>query len=990
MAIPLYLKSYRMRLLISVVLSCFIYTSQAQYSSRLDSLWQHFHDESLSDRNRFSAIASITMSYLQSNPDSAEYFADLLCDLAIDKGNKRLLTYGNNYKGISYANRLRYQDAIDVYSKNLIICEENGDKEMLAGTHNNISKMYSKLRHDDKAAKHAKLGIKMAQEIGDTEYEMIGHLGVGHAMYRQSKYQESISAFSRAVPLAEKLNNTYEIAGAHMMIGNCLYSLGKLEKSIDHFNTSVLLYEEVNHSKNIAGNLVNIGRNYRALGEFDLAIDYFNRAILLLEEMNNKDFLASALINQASIYRDIGEFPKAIENLMRSKELKNQLGEQHGIIENLQNIALLYSDNGDLDEALDFAEQAFQLSQSTKSKSAEANSLDILAAINRKKGVIENALDLSNQAKLIHLEISGEENLGNYYVNVGSILFQKQDSVKAKEHLKKGIELARNRSQQRILSYGLLELGRLELANGNVKTAIRHLEEALSLAKNSAQIKSIRDISNALYYCYKKQGRSNKALMAHEQYLLMRDSLSSRVNQKAVIAQQIQFQYEKQKAIDDAEAASQILIEKEKIKNQKRLSLAIGFGFLASLILAWLAYNRMKVTQKQKTIIEKQKKQAEQSEKYKERFLANMSHEIRTPMNAIKGMTAILNRNDHLSDQAPYLRAMQKSSDNLLVILNDILDLSKIEAGKLTIQSTPFKLKSTIQHAYDLLKPKAIEKGLFYNFNFDTDLPENIIGDPQRLIQILVNLLSNAIKFTNDGGVELNVSKANENLQVTVTDTGVGIEKSNLDRLFKSFVQLGNPDQKQGGTGLGLSISRQLAELMNGQIWAESDLEKGSRFFLELPLLATSELPVNNKMTDADILSLGKKLSGINLLLVEDDPFNIMVVSNDLQYYIPNLDLTIAKNGKIALDKLNDKYFDGILMDVDMPELNGYETSKLIRQGEQESNIDKPMPIIAMTASLLNSEIQACYSSGMNDYIPKPYEMEQLLQALNRSIPIRQ
>jgi CheY-like chemotaxis protein len=387
------------------------------------------------------------------------------------------------------------------------------------------------------------------------------------------------------------------------------------------------------------------------------------------------------------------------------------------------------------------------------------------------------------------------------------------------------------------------------------------------------------------------------------------------------------------------------------------------------------------VTRHQKGIIEEQKKKVEQSEKYKEQFLANMSHEIRTPMHAITGMTNILVRKEHLKHQEKFLKAIRQSSRSLLVILNDILDLSKIEAGKIDIQSLPMNPREVVLNVSDLLRVKAEEKGLSLHTDLAPDIPEYIYGDPTRLNQILLNLLGNAIKFTEKGSVSLSVTTDIDKLRFAIRDSGIGIPTDQLDNIFKSFEQVNDStSRKHGGTGLGLAITKHLITLQNGTIWVESQENMGSTFFFELPLIPVEiHKSLAHQITEDQLKEMAATLAGKNILLVEDDELNTIIAQEDLEYYIDDVSIGFAENGREAVQQFETGHYDLILMDIQMPELNGYEATQAIRKIEAANGTTKPIRIIAMTASLLKSEIELCYAAGMDGYIPKPYKMEELI-----------
>jgi len=431
-------------------------------------------------------------------------------------------------------------------------------------------------------------------------------------------------------------------------------------------------------------------------------------------------------------------------------------------------------------------------------------------------------------------------------------------------------------------------------------------------------------------------------------------------------------------------AELQKTISEKKFYNQR---IIIWLIVSVSLILIGSLFyisNRLKLIHKQNKIIEQEKERAESSEKHKEQFLANMSHEIRTPMHAISGMTNTLLRNSHPKEQDPYLEAMKTSSENLLGLLNDILDLSKIESGKLEINYEAINPQEIVSKVIQILKFRATDKGLELNSEISTDCPQQIIGDASRLTQILINLVGNAIKFTQKGSIIIKLNYGNDLLRIAIIDTGIGIESEKLEVIFNNFEQ-GERSRSQiyGGTGLGLSISKRLVELQQGRIWAESELGKGSTFFIELPIKRGVSTKVNTPISQKiDISSMSKILNGLKILIVDDDEFNIMVVKDDLNYYVEHLTFLIAENGQEAINLFKNQTFDVILMDMHMPIMNGCDATKIIRDIEENNTLNRT-PIIAMTANIITSELNKCMKSGMDDYITKPYQPEKLIEVIH-------
>ena len=381
---------------------------------------------------------------------------------------------------------------------------------------------------------------------------------------------------------------------------------------------------------------------------------------------------------------------------------------------------------------------------------------------------------------------------------------------------------------------------------------------------------------------------------------------------------------------------------------------------------------------KNKQELIKAKDLAEELLNIKGDFLSNMSHEIRTPLNAILGFTRLLKETDLKEEQNEMLEAINFSGKNLLVIVNDILDFSKIEANKMTFEGVLFSMNEAVKSALHLLILKAEEKNIDLVFSFDSSISDQLKGDPTRLNQILINLIGNAIKFTEKGSVVLDVKLISDKptfseIEFVVTDTGIGIAREKLDSIFESFNQASNDtNRKFGGSGLGLTITKKLIELQGGNIKVESELNKGSKFsftlfFEKVHNKVPQEPPTENLFSINSDFLVGKKI-----IMAEDILINQLLVSKIFQKW--NCQLDIVNDGKEVVHQLSNEEYDLVLMDLQMPIMDGYEATKLIRE-EKESQI----PIIALSAHASRAEKEKCLNYGMNALVSKPIDEEVLL-----------
>lgn len=371
---------------------------------------------------------------------------------------------------------------------------------------------------------------------------------------------------------------------------------------------------------------------------------------------------------------------------------------------------------------------------------------------------------------------------------------------------------------------------------------------------------------------------------------------------------------------------------------------------------------------------ERDKKLAEEAMEAKQRFLSNMSHEIRTPMNAIIGFTKVVLKSNLDEKQREYLNAIKVSGDALIVLINDILDLAKVEAGKMSFEEIPFKLHESISSMLHLFETKLMQKKVKLIKQYDPSIADVLIGDPVRLHQIILNLVSNAIKFTSQGQIVVMVklkgeTTDTETVEFLVEDTGIGIPEDKLDSIFNNFQQATSDTTRiYGGTGLGLAIVKQLVLSQGGSLHVKSKLNEGSTFSFTLTFKKTEQKLIK-KVEQAIVLEnvSGGESDQVKILVAEDVTLNQLLIKTLLSEF--NFDCVIAPNGKIAVDALQKQHFDLILMDLQMPVMNGYEATKYIRE-TLKSNI----PIIALTADVTTADVEKCKAFGMNDYLSKPID----------------
>jgi len=480
------------------------------------------------------------------------------------------------------------------------------------------------------------------------------------------------------------------------------------------------------------------------------------------------------------------------------------------------------------------------------------------------------------------------------------------------------------------------------------------------------------DIRNKLIESFKKTGHMDyKALIANPGARKISNEITF-LTKKVFLSRQAEMV-----ALSDANAVN------------ARAARLYGYILSALIVLSgagicWFIIVRINTQNRLIVELDASEKRAREAALIKENFMANMSHEIRTPLNAILGFTNLLMKKELDSEPKEFVNSIQQASENLLAIINDILDLSKIEAGMMRIVNQPFSVNGLLQSIQTLFLEKMKGKGLSFRTSIKSDIPDTVIGDATRLTQILVNLIGNALKFSDKGEIEVSVfSNAVKNktieLGFTIADNGIGIDKEKLSQIFERFNQ--GEDfitRTYGGTGLGLSIVKDLIEIQSGSINVESELGKGTRFTFYIPYTIADEQIWMEQKNNGEI-KYEFHNQHINLLVVDDNQMNQSLMRHLLSQW--DIKFDIASNGKEALMKLRERSYDLVLMDIQMPEMNGYHAAQHIR-----SELKLDIPIIAMTAHAMPGEREKCMSFGMNEYISKPIVEKDLFDLISEFI----
>ncbi|MEZ9316414.1 response regulator [Vibrio lentus] len=615
-----------------------------------------------------------------------------------------------------------------------------------------------------------------------------------------------------------------------------------------------------------------------------------------------------------------------------------------------------------LNEALNYIEEANRLTLDLNDHNEEK----ILKLIGEYRNSFLEYVEIDKERKAIIAEYAARSNLVNN--NLKMVLnfnytYRNPHTIELINSLISD-KTAINKKIVNSLTLGRrLDTQQLNEAIGILKNIKSNLKELIPLIKNkdkSYSLSKLLEDTDFYIDIVTKLNKNNYALIKNS-----KEAIPSVLEAEAII---LSIRDERINSVSDLKLTSYLI------------TLLTLLFFIGMVMLAYLIYHSLKSLVRLTHEATLARDEAISSTKIKSQFLANMSHEIRTPLNAIIGMSQLATNTDIDIDKNKYIKNVNNASRSLLKIVNDILDTSKIESGSFNIKNKIFSLPSLIDEFYEMMFIIANEKGLNLKLSYSDSIPTYVLGDSLRLNQILLNIVGNAIKFTEKGEITLliscdNLNKNKTKLSFEIIDTGIGISGEDIDKLFKPFSQVDESTSRMyGGTGLGLIISKQLVELMGGRLTVKSDQGKGSQFSFEIILDIAPEI-LDNQENQADVPKLNlKPLKNKHILLVEDNFINQELVKALLEG-VTHLD--VCSDGEKAIHQLSQQKYDGILMDCQLPQIDGYQATQMIRQ-----ELGLSLPIIAMTANIMSADIDKAIESGMNDIIGKPIDTQDMYRKM--------
>lgn len=703
-----------------------------------------------------------------------------------------------------------------------------------------------------------------------------------------------------------------------------------LNLSIELANKALGLSRQINNIHLIGKSLTRLSLFYMIQSEYSRSVSMAEEAIKYFEELGDERGIADARYSIASNYYKTDNYHLGLIYLINCLTTYRKYNDYHNQSRAQKSLGAIYEYFGDQKNAVKSYEGAIEAARMVKDLSLESNAYNPLSGIYLKQNKIKESLDMIERSIAMKNKTGDIRGLAFCYYGLGKIFLKTGQYHLAEQELKKSSGIHENVGEKLGLGMAYHRMGDLYIRMGRLDDARAILNKAieLSVQYNIVIIKFKCD--QLLYLINKQEGNTEKALEYLELYLQ----------------------------------------QKEGVINTQTLQIIENY----ELITRMESLEKETKAQKEKDEIIKKKELAEQSARLKQDFLSTMSHEIRTPLNAVVTITSLLkDRADE--EEQKLLNSLKYASNNLLLIINDILDFTKLDAGKMQLDIHPCNFLTLLENMRCIYENIAVDKGLKLSLEIDKNIAETYELDETKLSQILGNLLGNAIKYTEKGQVNISVRKirtdeTNDYLRFSITDTGVGIPETSFNEIFESFSQPKSiTTRKHGGSGLGLAIVKKLVELHNSEIHVNSVVGKGSDFYFDIPVKHAGNAVVKN-------ISQPDRLLNKTVLLAEDNLINAMVARKLLSNW--GMQTEHAKNGLEAIAKSEISRFDFILMDIHMPEVNGFDAAKQIKT---TPNLNSATPIFALTADI-TAEHQDEYTGFFAGFLRKPIEIEKLYNTL--------
>ncbi|MCP4272354.1 MAG: tetratricopeptide repeat protein [Gammaproteobacteria bacterium] len=801
--------------------------------------------------------------------------------------------------------------------------------------------------------------------------------------------EKSLTYAKKALRLAEKLNYKKGIASSFKLHGIYYYLKSDYPVSIDYYQKSLNTSKEIEDNPSTAGTLNNIGIAYNVQGKYALALEHYYQSLKLKEELGKKSGIASSLNNIGITLRIQGNYPQALFTHQRSLRLLEELGDNRGIASTLTNIGNIYMDRDNYPLALEYYQRSLKVRELIGDKRGIAILLNNIGNILEIRGNYLLALDHHQESLEIREGLGDKLGIASSLNNIGLIQAKQGNYPLALDYHQRSLKIRKEIGNRHGLSSSHKNLGSLYLSQRDYDKALSHTMESLKIAKELETFEGLLDTYKQLAEIYAATEDYKLAYQNHVTFKQLNDTIFNEENIKGITGLEYQYKFDKEKQVIRLEQEKKDAVVAEEAKQQQIIHNALIGGFIFLLLLVLLEWrslvhrrqaNNLLMTQAEELRLARQK--AEVANQAKSDFLAHMSHEIRQPLTSILGFSEILHLEEVNTKKRRFLQSIRSSGESLLNLVNDVLDLSKIEAGKMELQHSSVSIQDLFKEMSTIFSHQITDKGIDFKVTVDSTIPESLLLDETRLRQILINLIGNAVKFTDKGFIRLSGIAKEEasgvlsqvSLIIEVADSGHGIGKEDQKRIFGEFEQVMGEEAQAKGTGLGLAITKRIVKLMDGSISVASEEGKGTAFRIELKGV---EVTIKETEEEWGFDPNELEFAPAKVLITDDIEYNRDLIAAYLSPF--NFEIYFAENGKVAFEQAQEHRPDLILMDIRMPEMDGYEASKRLK----DEDWGKDIPIIAVTASGMVQDKEAILLQ-FDGYLAKPLSQFMLINEINK------
>lgn len=829
---------------------------------------------------------------------------------------------------------------------------------------------------------------------------------IGNTYYSIEDYPAAITTYKQSLGYAKQQQDTIPQIDALNNLGSAYSSSGQFEKAIDYYEKSLTLQRAAKSKKIELTTMVNIGWLYVRKNDLTRGLVYFENGIRLARERKDLKALANFHRFTAKGYNAKGFFEKSLEAYQQELKIRTEIADDKRIAGTLNNIAHIFQENGNTAEALNYFNQALQIAIGNKDKKTQARILNSIGTNYSLKAKCDSAIIYFREAVAMFNELNLIVSVASPLQNIGDCFEQLNQLDSATYYLTQAYQTAKKNNLNHLEATILTNLGKVNRKLNQSQEAIQNFQLAIANAASEGLKKEMSEAHFQLYQLLAEQGQKAKALVHLEAHYALKDTIFNEATTRKITQLEAAnaFEKEKQALVFKNEQEKRAL--DEKISQQRTWQIITGIALGLSLFIIYLIYyfqrlrrsrERLKAAlQDQQLKIEQQERERlEEIDTFKSRIFTNISHELRTPLTIIKGMAGqISQKPDKWSGKGAQM--IGQNAENLLQLVNQILDLRKLESNKLSLHKVQGDIFAYLRYIGAAHASLAESKGV----NLAIDISESSMMmdfDKDKLMKIVSNLLSNAVKFTEAKGiVTLSSQSIDQQLQIKVQDTGIGISKDQLPYIFDRYYQIEQPNNSNPqGSGIGLALIQELVKLMQGRIKVESEIHQGTTFTVLLPI--TQQAPIENSITlpssEAGVTFETSKPTPIitakpsdvalpKLLLVEDnkDMAAFLVACLETQYQ-----LEIAYDGAEGITKAIAQIPDIIISDVMMPKKDGFELCDTLKKDERTSHI----PIILLTAKADIESRLSGLQKGADVYLGKPFEERELLIQLENLLTLR-